>query len=670
LLSVDFYPVWASRMNSKMSASGKGDVPIPKNLATVLANKYWLNSFDAFLKTQFAVENLLFYQEATKFRETDFSSTEMMELDAQRLFLRFIAPSSSEQINTSGEISHELCRVLFHKELEVVMKEQQTKNEQRQAILDDLVKVKTPSRSERRKSQSFKGSQIRASGSFGSDQELEQMASLGEEEPITPRRAGLFRSISHFSLHWKRSSDSDSNSSKAAPSNPRPSPKSTEPDSGGSSPVNQKGALKNTHSFSSMNLVQFQQQYPQQRLDGTATAGSAIISAKVHRTRSASMGLNFMGNDPNAASRRVFRRADLSTNDTVSSVSVSQTASGTLPSSGQSEAPPSARHHHTHHHHSSSSVSSRKTGSPLVASSTTNCDPSPVDLNPSSKKVLNPSPVDPSKRTLNPSPSPPLSSRKHSSPKVGSPVHTPSSQQILSQLQAHSGLSCSSHHHSSHKGGGSSKTGAAAAATESESTTPQLQSAMSPPVLPEPLALRETPILTSTPHKKHSKSRTTPRGTANASPATSEIPPGSTPKNSQAKSGRKQSKKGHSKRGKDREGEKDGVGSSFRRSGSTHSLDDSVSTSSRGSGEGDRNSFRFLDEFEENTPNAKAAATPRSFRNYASGPRRGSYDSNEARKPSLSFSSSEVSDALLSVGSCTSGDSTPMASLPRPDPTP
>jgi len=235
-------------------------------------------------------------------------------------------------------------------------------------------------------------------------------------------------------------------------------------------------------------------------------------------------------------------------------------------------------------------------------------------------------------------------------------------------MQASLGHSSSSS--SSHKGKkeGSSKGTTPVGSEDNSACTPQQPVALSPPVLPERLPLQEVPILTS-PHKKSHKSKTTPRTGAVASPSSAENPPVATPKSSQVKSGRKQSKKAHSKRSKAQSGN-DGAGS-FRRSGSTHSLDDTVSSSSIG--ESDRNSFRFLDEFEENTSTVKANATPRSFRspppNGGASLRRGSYDSNEARKPSLSFSSSEaLSDAILSIDSCTSGDSTPKVLLTRQDP--
>jgi len=675
LLSVNFYPLWLTQTQQKMAADGLGDVPIPKSLATVLANKYWLNSFEEFLKAQLAVENLKFYQEATRFLETDFSGNEMMELDAQRLFLRFIAPSSTEQINTSAEISHYLCRVLFHKELEVVMEEQRSQQEQRTAVLNDILKGSGSKKSS-------KASPIKTSESFGSDKELEQMSSsssssstcIFEEEPATPRkRSGLLRrSLSHFSLHFRKTSDPDTVPVRLSSTNPHPSYKSVGGDSDapahGKEPLN---SLRNVHSYSSTNLVQYQQLLRQEQ--AAAASSATAPTPKVHRTRSASMGLNLLAKEAkkNSSSRR---NLDLSVSDSTpeSVLSKSQTPPPVDP-------PTPIKH--GHHHHSSSSLASRRHGSPLVTD---------VDVG-STTIDLNGKPH---------SPTSPLSGRKHHSPRHHSQSHLPSPQQpkrsghhststststsstTASTSSTTPGSTSNSTPASSHKAPPSSSSKSTTPVTN-ESDTPAPQTvALSPPVLPERLALQETPAVLSSPHKKHKhKSRTTPRGTATPSPRTDPTSvnpnPELTPRSSHAKSGRKARQKNHSKKGDDVQNKTDG--SSFRRSGSTHSLDDNIPTQSSMLDGSRSSSFRYTDEDYDRHDRHSATASPSSnapshtFRKNSTatlGLRRGSYDAAEIRKPSLSFSSSEaLSDALLSVDSITSGESTPKVSVTRFDPT-
>jgi len=655
LLSVNFFPVWLTQTQDKMNQSGMGDVPIPRNLATVLVNDYWRESFEKFLKTQLAAENLSFYQETTRYLETEFSSTEMMELDAQKIFLRFIAPDATEQINTSAEICHALCRVLFHKELEVVMEEQRSKQEQRSALLADMNKGSSGQR------RSGKFSPIKTSESFGSDKELEQLAASGEDELLTPRhKSALLRSLSHFSL-WKKFSDTDNVPKTARPSLSSSSSSSSSLKGGDNDADNSgPGALKNTHSFSTTNLVQYQQQ------QHPAAANPAWMS-KVHRTRSASTGLNNLANEANATPRRstsTRRHFDLSISDSVSLSSQSSTTTnsgnGSLTSPGQSDMPAPVTHPHGHHHHSSSSLSARRHyGSPLVDS---NCGPPPIDVA-HCKKHSNGT-----NGTL--SPSSPLSGNRLGSPKQPSP-RPPSQQQQQQQQQSQSHSKDSqksshskdshSRHHSHQKGmSHSSSKNSISGNPDSELSTSQI--GLSPPVLPERLPLQDASVVASSPHKKH-KNKTTPRATA--SPIQDPTSENSTPKTSHSKTRKQSSKsKSHSKRSKD---EKDG----FRRSGSTHSLDDTVSVSIVREDDHTEPSFRLLAEDEDTgtAPSPTTAVTVHSFRKGSSGAggfRRGSYDSAEVRKPSSSFSSSDaLSDVILSIDSCncTSGELTPKVTV-------
>jgi len=664
LLSVDFFPTWVNQTQQKMGAQGKSDVPIPKNLATVLANEYWLKSFDQFLTSQFAVENLRFYQEATKYLETEFSSTEMMELDAQKIFLRFIAPGSVEQINTSAEICHQLCRVLFHKELEEVMEEQRTRQEQLTA-LNGLRKSPSSGGKKSGKNSSGKNTPIKQSESFGSEHELDMMtASSYEEEPSTPskRRSGLFRSISHFSLHWKRTSDSENNTGAKTS---RTTSKGDSSEFEVPTPITaQPGALKNTHSYSTTNLAQYQQQHLQRVPDLPVQQQSPVMWTKVHRTRSASMGLNFLGADSHQrkglAARRQF---DLSTSDSLtnSSQPASVTNSLSSPSSGQSDSCVSTPDHHHHHHHSSS-LSSRRRGHH------SECCPPPLDV---SKKT---SSYHGTPQTPPVSPSSPSSHKKPSSlqPSPAQVQASPKPDSTPPQVHHSSGHSSHSVHRSNHKSSSSKNTPVnAAVAVDSDLTNSQVVG-QSPPVLPERLPLHDAAKVT--PSKKHHKNKTTPRGASSpmADPNSTDISVIATPRtgHSHTKNGRKSSKqKSHSKRSKDAQAVADST--SFRRSGSTHSLDEVISVSVS-CDDDSRNSFRLLEEGGDNAGTNNSTAPPHSFRKGSSGNggfRRGSYDSSEARKPSYSFSSSEaLSDIILSIDSGTSEESTPKVSLTHPDP--
>jgi len=201
--------------------------------------------------------------------------------------------------------------------------------------------------------------------------------------------------------------------------------------------------------------------------------------------------------------------------------------------------------------------------------------------------------------------------------------------------------------------------------------TPQPPS-QSPPILPERPPLQEAAALT-TPHRRNKhKNRSTPRGTGSPTQeSTPENPLAATPRSSHAKcSHSKGSTRKHSKRknrSKQRgEAQTAREGDSFRRSGSTQSLEEVVSSS-------------IPLEDEESGEDSSVAASPSVTvqsaheRSGTSSPtvtiqvnspfrKRGSSHGTKVRKSSLSFSgSNSPPESILSISS--SGDSTPLVSV-------
>lgn len=295
LLAVDFFPRWAAAVDSQLAAWASNSSSsnnaaaaaalrshVPRTLAGVLARRAWTESFAVFLRQQLAVENLRFYLAATEFRHTDFAGREMLELEAQRLFARFIAPGAPEQINTSAEISSALCRLLFCQSLDDYAR---THADAPTSVTSTTTSTARSCRSSPSSPATLAAPLPPARTGIPRVQSCTHGFPAEPEPPPAPtparKRLGFLRSLSHLSFGRRKEAASPTSSSSStgdgstADLPPAPCTDDT------------LSALQRNHFRSSCNLMQYQHQLGAS--SGSRPAGDA--ARPLARTQSASTGM-------------------------------------------------------------------------------------------------------------------------------------------------------------------------------------------------------------------------------------------------------------------------------------------------------------------------------------------------------------------------------------------
>ena len=319
LLAVDFFPRWAAAVDAQLAAWG-GDsaaaavlrARVPRTLPAVLARRAWTESFAVFLRQQLAAENLRFYVAATEFRHTDFAGREMLELEAQRLFARYIAPGAPEQINTSAEISSALCRLLFSQSLDDYARTHAAPTAPADAAADaHAVAVAVPgpqATHERCRSSPSSPATVSAAAPVPGMPRTQSCTrgflADGTPEPAPARkRLGFLRSLSHLSFGRRKDTASTSTSTATADSEAADGLPGTAGDDPallfpGARQQQQLGTLHQNHFRSSSNLMLYQHQQQQQqpqygpRTSSSSSSSSSTDAARhLARTQSASTGM-------------------------------------------------------------------------------------------------------------------------------------------------------------------------------------------------------------------------------------------------------------------------------------------------------------------------------------------------------------------------------------------
>ena len=312
LLAVDFFPRWAAAVDAQLAAWAGGSssssraaaaevlrARVPRTLPAVLAIRGWTESFAVFLRQQLAVENLRFYVAATAFRHTDFAGREMLELEAQRLFARYIAPGAPEQINTSAEISSALCQLLFRQSLDDYARTHAAASASASASA-----MPPPPQERCRSSPSSPATVFAAAPAPGLPRTQSCTRGFladGTPAPAEPaparKRLGFLRSLSHFSFGRRKDAPATDRDSADGPPPSSTSTSSSNDDATllffpGARQQQQLGALHQNHFRSSSNLMLYQQQQQQQQqMVLHAARGDADAARHLARTQSASTGM-------------------------------------------------------------------------------------------------------------------------------------------------------------------------------------------------------------------------------------------------------------------------------------------------------------------------------------------------------------------------------------------
>jgi len=103
MASLQSSPV-SSSDDASCSSSGYGD----RLLVDVLRNPEALVKFRAFLAANFCEENLLFYLEVEEFKKQTWTSTEKMEDEIKKIFLKYLIDGAPLEVNVTGDIRAEL----------------------------------------------------------------------------------------------------------------------------------------------------------------------------------------------------------------------------------------------------------------------------------------------------------------------------------------------------------------------------------------------------------------------------------------------------------------------------------------------------------------------------------------------------------------------------------